>query len=273
MRLVNQQAGFTLIELIIVIVLGAIVASMTTSILTLPINAYVDSARRASLTNTAESALNRMQRDIRAALPNSIRISADGKTLELLHTIDGGRYRKLLASDGSGDRLDFSLADTGFDVLGELQNFATITLDRDLVVVYPLASAGNNPYAGDNTVIMTSSSTANHINFLPYQFPLKSPQQRFFIIDTPVTYHCDLSATQRENKLLMRYEGYAIQSTQTIPPATGGALQANYINDCLFSYNSGSNTRSGLVTLTMSLKDKSGESVRLTHQVHVSNQP
>ncbi|MDQ7073061.1 MAG: hypothetical protein Q9N32_05720 [Gammaproteobacteria bacterium] len=44
-----------------------------------------------------------MQRDIRSALPNSIRISADGKTLELLHTINGGRYRARLASDGVVD--------------------------------------------------------------------------------------------------------------------------------------------------------------------------
>ena len=76
----RKQQGFTLIELIITIVLGGIVAAITSSILTQPINAYMDSSRRATLTAAADSALQRMQRDIRRALPNSIRISADGKT-------------------------------------------------------------------------------------------------------------------------------------------------------------------------------------------------
>jgi len=123
----TQQRGFTLIEMVMVIVVGGIVAAMTVSILTLPINAYVDSSRRATLTDVAESALRRMQRDIRAALPNSIRVSSDGQSLELLHLVDGGRYRAELAVDASGalignggNILDFTINDTSFAVLGTL---------------------------------------------------------------------------------------------------------------------------------------------------------
>ena len=273
MRLPYQQSGFTLIEMIIVIVVGGIVASMTTSILTLPVKAYVDSSRRATLTDVAESAFRRMQRDIHAALPNSIRVSADGKTLELLHVIDGGRYRAKLTSDGHGDLLDFTVADTSFDVLGDLQNFTKITLGRDRVVIYPLATIGNNAYAGDNTAIIANTSIAKRIDITAFQFPLKSPQQRFYIIDTPITYRCDTSASAPKNKTLMRYQDYAIQATQPNPPSSGGAIQANFIDSCSFSYNSGSSTRSGLVILTMTMTDDTGESIRLTHQVHVSNQP
>lgn len=273
MQPIHTQTGFTLIELIIVIVVSGIVASMTASIITLPINAYVDSARRASLTNSAESALQRMQRDIQAALPNSIRVSADGKTLELLHIVDGGRYRSKLASDGSGDILDFTTTDTSFDVLGSLLNIANITKGSDSIVIYPLASVGNNPYAGDNTAIMNNSSTATHITFSSFQFPLKSPQKRFFVIDGPISYRCDTTAALPENKTLMRYQGYAIQATQPNPPSSGGAIQSNYISDCNFSYDSGSSSRSGLVSLTLTLTDDAGESIRLIHQVHISNQP
>jgi MSHA biogenesis protein MshO len=269
----SDQYGFSLLELILVIVIGGIVASMTTSILTLPIKGYVDSARRATLTASAESALNRMQRDIRRALPNSIRISADSKTLELLHIIDGGRYRAKHTLAGSGDTLDFSIADNGFDVLGNLQNFSNIATGADQVAIYPLNTAGSDPYAGDNIVATGAGSTANHITHPAFQFPLKSPQQRFFIVDTPITYHCDTSAASEKNKVLIRYEDYAIQAAQPIPPATGGAIQANYVGNCVFSYNSGSNTRSGLVTIELTLTDEAGESIRLVHQVHVDNQP
>ncbi|MDF1588376.1 MAG: type II secretion system protein [Gammaproteobacteria bacterium] len=269
----KSERGFTLVELIIVIVLSGIVASMTASIITLPVNAYVDSSRRATLTDSAESALRRIQRDIQAALPNSIRVSNDGKSLELLHVVDGGRYRSKLASDGSGDSLDFSMSDTAFDVLGSLQNFSNITVGTDSIVVYPLASAGSNPYAGDNTAVISNGSTANHIVFAGFQFPLQSPQKRFFVIDGPVSYHCNTSASAPKNKTLMRYQSYSIQASQANPPGSGGAIQSNYISNCHFSYNSGSSLRSGLVTIALTLTDDVGESIRLTHQVHVSNQP
>lgn len=270
---IKKQQGFTLIELIITIVLGGIVAAITSSVLTQPINAYMDSSRRATLTATADSALQRMQRDIRRALPNSIRISADGKTLELLHLVDGGRYRAQLASDTSGDILDFTIADTRFDSLGPLQNFSNISLGSDRVVVYPLNTVGANPYAGDNTSIISNSSNANSIVFSAFQFPYSSPQQRFFIVDTPVTYSCDTSASATKDKVLIRYDNYAIQATQPVPPASGNAIQANYISDCTFSYNAGSSARAGLVTLDLTLADETGESVRLLHQIHVDNQP
>jgi MSHA biogenesis protein MshO len=269
----RRQQGFTLIELIITIVLGGIVAVITSSILTQPINAYMDSSRRATLTATADFALQRMQRDIRRALPNSIRISADGKTLELLHIVDGGRYRAQLASDASGDILDFSLADTRFDSLGPLQNFSNISLDSDRVVVYPLSTVGANPYAGDNTSIISNASTTNTIVFSAFQFPYSSPQQRFFIIDTPITYSCDTSASATKDKVLIRYDAYAIQATQPVPPASGSAIQANYISNCTFTYSAGSSTRAGLVTLELIVADETGESVRLLHQIHVDNQP
>jgi MSHA biogenesis protein MshO len=273
MRAKTSQTGFTLVELVIVIVLSGIVATMTVSILTLPVNAYVDSVRRTTLTDNAESALRRMQRDIQSALPNSIRVSSDGKSLELLHVVDGGRYRKKLASDGSGDILDFSQNDTEFDVLGALQNFSAVNLGEDKLVVYPLSSSGSNAYAGDNTVTLANSSTADHLRFSAFQFPLQSPQQRFFIIDGPVSYHCDLSATGVDKKVLNRYEGYPIQSSQPTPPSSGNAIQSNYLSDCQFSYDSGSSLRAGLVTLSLTLTDEVGESIHLIHQVHVSNQP
>lgn len=270
---INKQSGFTLIELIITIVLGGIVAAITSSILTQPINAYMDSSRRATLTATADSALQRMQRDIRRALPNSIRTSADGSTLELLHIIDGGRYRAQLSSDASGDLLDFSMADTSFDSLGPLQNFSNISLGSDRVVVYPLSTAGGNPYAGDNTAVISNSSTDNSIAYSAFQFPFASPQQRFFIIDTPITYSCNTSALATKDKVLIRYDGYAIQATQPEPPASEKAIQANYISNCTFTYDAGSSTRAGLVTLELVVADETGESVRLLHQIHVDNQP
>jgi len=275
----SLQRGFTLIEMVIVIVVGGIVAAMTASILTLPINAYVDSARRATLTDVAESALRRMQRDIRSALPNSIRISADGQSLELLHIVNGGRYRAKLDVDastgiGSGNILDFAFNDTSFAVLGTLQNFNNINLGNDRVIIYPIdVSGAKSSYKVTNSAVLAAGSDADNLIFTAKQFSLQSPQQRFFVFDDPITYRCDISSGLPKKRFLLRYQGYDIEEIQPEPPDASEAIQANYINNCQFSYSSGSSSRAGLVTIELKLTDDAGESVRLIHQVHVDNQP
>ena len=74
----------------------------------------------------------------------------------------------------------------------------------------------------------------------------------------------------------MRYSGYPIVATQPNPPTGIGqvvAVQADKIASCLFAYDPGSATRSGLVTLEITLTDAMGESVQLMQQVHVDNVP
>jgi MSHA biogenesis protein MshO len=277
MNRLNCQ-GFTLIELVMVIVIVGILATMTTKIITLPVSSYVDLQRRTSLADTAEMALTRMQRDIRRALPNSVRITGSGKVLELLHVAEGGRYRArqdfsagptagLCASSPVGDILDFTTTDTCFQISGSMTTFNPQATAGESLVIYNLGGSSADAYAGNNRTSVVKASNANTIKFNLFKFPYNSPQQRFFIVDTPITYRC-------YNNQLLRYSGYTIAPTQPNPP-TGvtGQIQTDQIADCRFSYAPGTTSRSGLVTIEITLTDSAGESTQLLQQAHVDNVP
>jgi MSHA biogenesis protein MshO len=275
----SKSRGFTLLELIMVIVITGILATVTTDIITFPVRSYFNLQHRTTLVDTAEMSLRRMQRDIRRALPNSVRITGSGKVIEFLHTIDGGRYRNLVdgskasgaglcSSSPANDTLSLSSSDDCFEVIGSLQSFNPISTSGESLVIYNLGSGTADAYAGGNRTSVTNSTNAGTIKFTALQFPFSSPQQRFFIVDTPITYRCDTASGR-----LWRYSNYVIAASQPNPPDVDGQLQAHKISSCVFNYSSGTSSRAGLVTVDITLTDEDNESVRLMHQIHVDNAP
>eukprot|EP01133_Synstelium_polycarpum_P021102 gene21102-25353_t len=63
---------------------------MVAMFIRLPVQGYIDANARAALADLADTATRRMARDIRLALPNSVRVTGNGRYLELLLTKSGG---------------------------------------------------------------------------------------------------------------------------------------------------------------------------------------
>jgi MSHA biogenesis protein MshO len=266
------QRGFTLVEAIAVTVITGILAAIVAVFIRTPVQGYFDTVRRALLTDTADTTLRRISRDLRLALPTSIRVASGGGKiyLEFLQTRTGGRYRAEPTDTGTGNILDFaSGGDASFDVLGP----AVPVASGNQVVIYNLGIAGADAYAGDNRRLITSNGSVTQVAFAPTgtPFPFTSPGQRFHVVDTPVTYECDPGAGT-----LRRYWNYTIASAQPTPPAgstTVSALLADGVADCTFTYDpSPAHQRTGTVSLRLRLASE-GETVNLFQQVHVSNVP
>jgi MSHA biogenesis protein MshO len=274
-----------MIELIVVIIIMGILALIIPTIIQGPMRAYVQVQQRADLAAIAETALQRMTREIRLALPNSIRIDS-GNAVEFMRTLDGGRYRMQPAPGPAGNVLNFTAQTGTFDFLGPLNNLARIDATGvvtgqgdcfnntvDCLVIFNTGQTGANAWQGGNIAAITAVGASTlSFNLAPVtHFPYRSPRQRFFIVDTPVSFICN-TATGR----IMRYSAYTIASVQptvAAPPA-GGNLLVDNISACNFSYDPGSATRAGLVTLSITITQPGlGEQVSLMQQVHISNQP
>ena len=268
--------GVTLIEMIVVIAITGIISAVVATFIRSPIEGYVDAARRAELTDIADTALRRVTRDLRTALPNSIRVLTSGGVmyLEYLPVIGGGRYRASPDSGGGGDILDFTVSDGAFDVIGSVPT----AVAGDQVVVYNTGSGTTDAYTGGNRTPIASVA-APTINITPLQFPFPSPGSRFFVTrSSPVTYVCNPA-----EGTLRRVSGYAIQAGQPnniaaapLSTATQNVLLATNVNSsngCTFTYTTGGATgRTSVVALTLQIT-QSGETVRLFQQAHVSNVP
>jgi MSHA biogenesis protein MshO len=271
-----RQDGVTLVELIVAITILAIIGGMVAIFMQRPIQGYVDASNRAELTNRADTALRRIARDVRLALPNSLRVSTVGSTqyLEFLITSGGGRYRAAIdtATPVAANVLDFGTADGTFEVLGPMPAIA----NGNLIVVYNLFSAAgtttSNAYnggAGTNRAAVTSVA-GNIVNITATQFPFESPSARFQVVTGAVTYECNPTA-----QLVRRYSGYAITLAQPAPPAGTPALLVDGVSACGFTYDNAATSatlRTGVLSMTVQLT-RNGENVSLQQQVHVDNVP
>jgi len=297
-KLFSAERGFTLIEAVMVIVITGIVAGMVAVFIKSPVDSYFDSARRAELTDVADTVVRRMARDIRLALPNSVRNPTSGtdQCLEFMPTKIGGRYRaNEEGATGSGDKQDFSITDASFDMLW--LNSTLPAADQiaagDVVVVYNDGSASGSAYVGANAIQVASvgepGGTANTtaITFVgtgtatPFnrkQLPSESPAYRFQVIpanEHVVAYRCSGGVLYRHSRQLT---GAWVQPADcpTMAPVAASAVLAQNVTSCSLHYEApGSSTglsRFGIVSISLEMT-QSGESVTLYHQVHVDNTP
>jgi len=264
----RQSAGFTLIELIVVIVVSAIVAVFMVLFLNAPVESYFAQTRRSDLVDSAHRISDAVTADALTALPNSMRVNATQTALELLSATGVARYYGQGDKNGvSGEELVIGspmtvLSSAVLPSFGTLDSFSTQTLPYQAKYL-SVGNLGTGPYNAYNsaTGVMTPSSTVVTVGANPSATPppayaagenlvTLSAQMIFqaagapatqpavhnaYLVSGPVSYVCNANAANPAAGTLMRYSGYAVTTTQPVPPAGTGALIAHDVSACTIS--------------------------------------
>lgn len=215
-----KQMGFTLVELVTVIVILGILATSITSFLRFGTQSYTDAADRDELISTARFTLERLNREVRNALPNSIRtIGNNNQCLEFTPIDQSVIYLELpVAPEPASDNIEVLMLED--DLLSTTKYIAVYALNSS--DIYNKAPG----VIAEFTTVDNSGNKQNpsKINFAsPILFNAESPTQRLYFIDNPVSYCID-------NEQLRRYQGYSAYNGSGKPIGVG-VLMAEFLKN------------------------------------------
>jgi MSHA biogenesis protein MshO len=269
-----KTRGFTLIELVVAITISAIVVVFAAMFISAPLGAYETHSRRATLVADTAGAWPRMEADLRAALPNSLRARRNGSymAIEMLKVLDVGRYKVLPATvtfdtggvyGGAGVPRYLSVNNLGTATANAYAFSGSITSAATAVSVVPHIATG------ESTVTASPAPS----------FTADSPKQRLYFVEGPVTYLCDEVVGT-----LRRYANYPISVNQTSfdTPAefsaagAVGELVTSGLTSCNFETSPMDSTARSTATQTAAVRlttTSNGDSVTLLHSVHAEYAP
>jgi MSHA biogenesis protein MshO len=282
----TRQRGFTLVELIVVMVVVGVIAGVLVLQIRPAMQSYLAIRQRANLTNQADAALRRIIAEVHAAVPNSLRYTAtaQGQCIEFVPTRDGGRFRTDIdTTNGKGNPLVPGAATLKFDVLTDLDlsdvpnDFIVVgNVNRDdaydpakVGIIASIAKPAPSGVARSEITLQAATT-----------FPAGYEGGRFVVVpqnERAVTYTCTKAGTDASGTgtgTIYRVTGYTPGAAPWPTCPTGPAILVTKVSDCniLYNENEGATQQSGYLQLRLGLAD-GGEAAKLTMGVHVENAP
>ena len=254
--------GFTLIELVIVIVLMSIVSLAGVEVIRQSSDSYLAMNNRQTIGNSARLSVERLSREIRAALPGSVRINS--QCVEHIPILVAGRYFSLPVDSG----------DTEMQVVPVAAELQGIT---GPVAVY---SVGANPYDVSNGILSPDATfgvpDVSNVSDLSWSgshsFPFRSPTNRFYMVGQPVSF-CVVGDN------LFRYSAYGYEPSQPevadLPAALPDrALLVQGVEGSVLPFQVADPglTRNAMVEINLQF-GIDGEFIAVTHEAQLRNVP
>lgn len=262
--------GFTLIELVAVIVILGILATATSKFLIFGTQIYVDSSQRQKVLSQSRFIVERITREIRNAIPNSIRVSSDNRCVEFIPIKASGTYRKDSfatpppIAPNSGNAID-------------VVSFNGTYVAGDRLYIYGLQSShfyiDSDRYAIINSI---DNSNAPELSFTFSQnvsYAQDSQIGRYFTADHSVVYCLD-----QGNLYRLRVNNISATLSNYFTVSVLGVLMAEGLTNTItterpFSYSSGVLFRNSVFNLYLEFAANENENMFFNQEVHIPNVP
>ncbi len=210
MKVLAKKAvlGFTLIEIIVVIVLLGVLSTAISSFIKFGTQIYSETTGKAQLVSSARFAIERLNREVRGSLPNSLRLTDSDQCIEFAPILESTTYTDIpVAPEPTTNIIKVIRFDETFD-----SNWSA--------VVYPLNPSdvyGNSKIhavdaidtTGDEWQITLENSVV---------FAEDSPTQRVYFIDVDgITKYCVQNNALYRNGILMAQDIYNSSPFEILP--------------------------------------------------------
>lgn len=270
----NKHRGFTLIELITVIVILAVVSVGIAGFVRSGMQIYLDVSERDTLLSESRFVVQRLNRELRNALPNSIRLyqSPARHCIEFAPVLWSSYYFDVpVAPEDAVDEVRVVAHDNAIDPY----TFSGI----QYAVVYPTATEdvygisskkhrlGSAPTldAGDNNIEILHFDT-------DIQFTTDSPNSRLYVVDKPVIYCA-------EGRNIIRYSEHDFSAEFDLSESVGVLMAENLSNNLAgdaigfpFRVTETTLTRNASVLIMLQF-ELNEEIIVFNNEVHLANAP
>lgn len=255
----TRVAGFTIIEAVVAIVVTSILAIGIVSYIGDTVTSIDNAANRSRLASSGRIAIQRLSAELLNSLPNSVRVTtATGGGDQCIEFIPFRAVTKYInPSFGGSGSTSFQVVDFQPDQEGVSGGYAVIYPRRqNLLYDGDEGGAASNsgsswptfpnrrPIQAISNITSGTSANQSTVNLVTsHRFRRRSPTERFFVVDQPVSY-CVVGDK------LYRYTDYGFYTSQVTEEEESGICvrTATDSDRCLPDYSAGPDRKKVLIT-------------------------
>ena len=268
----HRQEGFTLIEIIMVIVILGVIGTAGADFIAQMFRGFADTNSRMEIYEEGKSALVRMERELHGMLPNAICVTnngggscesngSPGNEIRFGMIMEDVMRQNNLVGGYTENAIDFprTVPATLTDV-----NSGAIPRTGDVVSVY---NTSWNSFVGGARLYGITAVSGNVMTFGGQTIVDPSPQHRYYVVDRCVSYRWDdVTDTLFRSVVAVSSAGHGNFSTAVEYPL------AMNVSDFNFYYAAPSLSRNGIISMVFTMS-KDGHDIVMHKEIHVKNVP